>query len=178
MSDKLKLALKWGGIGGLISAVIGLVFYILNVDSSSYLNYLSYAVLVGVLLFGVYEYRDKHLGGYISFKQIMGYGIFIVIVFALLSSIWGIVYMETIDTNLVNEILLKTELDMEEKGLDEEIIQQTLVVTKKMMQPQFFFITSFLFLMLFGTLGNLLVGAVLKKEKPENVLIDETASVE
>ena len=35
MSDKLKSALKWGVMGGVASAILGLMFYILNLDSDS-----------------------------------------------------------------------------------------------------------------------------------------------
>lgn len=173
MSETWKIALKWGAIGSIGAAALGLVLYLLNVDSSSFLNYLSLAILIAVLIFGGYEFRDKINGGFASFQEIFRLASMIVLVFALISSVWSIVYMEVIDTNLVNEILLKTELDMEEKGLDDEIIQQTLAVTKKMMKPHFFFITGFLFIMFFGELAAVLVSLVMKKDKPEELIIDE-----
>ncbi len=173
MSDKLKSALKWGVMGGVASAILGLMFYILNVDSDSALKYVSFAVMIGVIIAGCYEYRDTILGGFGSFKQLLGYAMLLVLVYGLLSSIWAICYMEFIDTGLVNEILLKTELDMEASGADDEIIKQTLVITKKMMLPHFFFLTSLLSTLVIGLIISIPTSAMLRKEKPEELIIEE-----
>ena len=173
MSEKVKSALKWGVIGSIASAILGLIFYILNVDADSALKYLSFAIMIGAILAGSYEFRDKISGNFASFKQIFGYAMLVVVIYAVLSSIWAIIYMQFIDTELVNQILLKTELDMETKGLDDEIIQQTLQVTKTMMKPHFFFITSLLSMLFIGLIISLPTAAFLKKDKPEELIIEE-----
>lgn len=173
MSDKFKSALKWGVLGSVASAILGLIFYILNVDSDSWLKYISFAVMIGVIIAGAYEYRDKLNGGFASLKDILLYAMLLILVYGFISSIWAVVYMEFIDTGLVDEILLKTELDMEAKGTDDEIIQQTLEVTKKMMQAPIFFITSLLGTLFIGFIIAFPTAAVLKKEKPEELIIEE-----
>jgi RsiW-degrading membrane proteinase PrsW (M82 family) len=50
MSDKLKSALKWGVIGSAASAVLGLLFFILNVASDSSLKYVSFAFMIGLII--------------------------------------------------------------------------------------------------------------------------------
>jgi hypothetical protein len=176
MSDKLKSALKWGVIGSAASAVLGLLFFILNVASDSSLKYVSFAFMIGVIIAGCYEYRDTILGGFVGFKKLLGYAMLVVLVYALVSSVWAVCYVEFIDTGLVNEILLKTELDMEAQGASEKIIKQTLTVTKKMMLPHFFFLTSTLSLLFIGLIISLPASAALKKEKPEELIIEEKLS--
>jgi hypothetical protein len=173
MSNKIKSAIKWGLIGSVSSAILGLIFYIFGVDTDSSLKYLSFAIMIGVILAGCYEFRDKISGGFASFKSLFGYTMIIVLVYGVISSIWAVIYMEIIDTNLVKEILLKTELDMEASGADDKIIKQTIEVTKTMMKPHFFFLTSILSMLFIGLIISLPTCAFLKKVKPVDLIIEE-----
>ena len=176
MNDKLQSALKWGVIGSVASAIIGLIFFILNVDSDSNLKYVSFAIMIGVIIAGCYEYRDTLSGGFAGFKEIFKYAMLVVLIYGVISSIWALVYIEFIDTGLVKEILLRTELEMEANGADDEIIKQTLEVTKTMMKPHFFFFTSLLSTLFIGLIISLPTSGFLKKEKPEDLIIEEKLS--
>lgn len=176
MTKKTQTFLKWGLLGGIASASLGLVLFILNVDSSSWINYMGMAILVAVIVAGSYEYRDKIEGGFAGFKQLLGFAMMITLVYALFSSSWAIIYMEFIDTELVSRILLDTEIRMEDQGLMDEQIKQTLGVTKKMMQPHYFFFTSVMSMTFIGLLISLLSSLVLRKEKPTEVIIEEKLS--
>lgn len=173
MNPKTQSAVKWGLLGGLASAVLGLLFFVLNVESSSWLNYLSFAVMIAVVIAGSYEYRDKIAGGFASFKQLLGFGISVALVYGLISSLWAVFFMEVINPELVKEILLDTEIRMEEQGLSNEQIEQTLAVTKKMMKPYIFFFTSLLSITFMGLLVSLLTSLVMRKEKSAEAIIEE-----
>lgn len=131
MNKKTQTFLKWGLLGGVGSASIGLLLFMLNIDSSSWMNYLGMVILVAVIVAGSYEYRDKILGGFANFKELLGFGMLITMVFAFFGSVWAIIYMEFIDTELLSRILLDTEIRMEGQGLSDEQIKQTMAVTKK-----------------------------------------------
>ena len=62
---------------------------------------------------------------------------------------------------------------MEASGADDEIIKQTLVITKKMMLPHFFFLTSLLSTLVIGLIISIPTSAMLRKEKPEELIIEE-----
>lgn len=173
MSAKIKSALKWGLIGGIGAASLGLIFFVLNVERSSWLNYLSFAILIAVIIAGSYEYRDKIAGGFSNLKQLLGYGMIVALVYGLISSIWAIFFMEVLDPGLVKDILLDTEIRMEEQGLPDDQIRNALEVTKKMMQPQIFFFTSLISILFVGFLVSLLTSFVMRKDKPEELLIEE-----
>ena len=48
--------------------------------------------------------------------------------------------MEFIDTELVGRMLLETEINLENQGLSDEQIDQTMEITVKMMKAPFFFL--------------------------------------
>jgi hypothetical protein len=173
MNPKRQTAIKWGLIGGVSSALLGLLFFILNLESSSWLNYLSFAVMIGVIIAGTYEFRDKILGGFASLKKLLGFGILLALVYGIISSMWAVFFMEVLDPGLVKEILLDTEIRMEEQGMSDVQIKQALEVTKKMMKPYLFFFTSLISILFFGSLVSLLTSLVMRKDKPEEIIIEE-----
>jgi len=171
MNEKLQSALKWGAIGGLSMIILGLIFYILNIEYGSTLNYLGYAILVGVILMGSYEFRDKLNGGYATFKELFKYAIIICLIYALISTFWSIVFMQFVAPDLITEVLTQTRMQLEEKGIDEAAIEVSLNMTRKMMQPHFFAMTSMFALMVVGALISVLISSVLRRFKPEDELI-------
>ena len=174
MSDKIKSALKWGGIGGVSMTILGLIMYILNIEYGSKLNYLGYAILIGVVLAGSYEFRDKLNGGFATFTELFKYAIIICLTYALISTIWSVIFMQFIGTDLVSEVLEQSRIQLEERGLDEATIEMSLSWTKTMMKPHFFALTSMFALMVVGTLISVLTSSVLRRFKSdEDLIIDE-----
>ena len=174
MIDKVKSIVKWGAIGGIGVAILGLITYILGVEYGSWLNYFGYAVLIAVVMAGSYEYRDTLNGGFARFGELFKHAILICLVYAVISTVWSIIFMEFIGTDLVAEVIEQTRMQLEEKGADEATIETSLNWTKKFMQPHFFALTSMFALMFVGALISLLTSSVLRKEKQEDdLIIDE-----
>ena len=176
MSHKIHIALKWGLLGGISTALLGLVLYLLNVERASWLNYVVFGLLIGVIIMGTYEYRDSVLEGFANFKKLLGIGLLIALVFGIVNALWGVYYMEFLNPTLLNDLMLDTEISMEEQGISDEQIKQTLNVMKTMMKPHFFFVTSLLNMLLVGLFGSSLTSLVMRKEKPEELIIDEKLS--
>lgn len=176
MKNLTQTFLKWGLLGGIASATIGLILFMLNIDSSSWISYVSIVILIAVIIAGSYEYRDKLAGGFANFKQLLGFAMKITLVYALFTSFWSIAYMEFIDTELLGRMLLETEISLENQGLSDEQIDQTMDLTEKMMQAPYFFLVSMFNTALLGLLISLLSSLILRKEKPEELIVKEKLS--
>lgn len=176
MSHKMRIALKWGLVGGISTSLLGLVLYLLNVERASWLNYVVFGLLIAVIIMGTYEFRDTVLEGFANFKKLLGIGLLIALVFGIVNALWGVYYMEFLNPTLLNDMMLDTEISMEEQGISDEQIKQTLDVMKTMMKPHFFFVTSLLNILLVGLFGSSLTSLVMRKEKPVELIIDEKLS--
>lgn len=176
MKNLTQTFLKWGLLGGIASATIGLILFMLNIDSSSWISYVSIVILIAVIIAGSYEYRDKLAGGFANFKQLLGFAMKITLIYALFTSFWSIAYMEFIDTELLGRMLLETEINLENQGLSDEQIDQTMDLTEKMMQAPYFFLVSMFNTALLGLLISLLSSLILRKEKPEELIVKEKLS--
>jgi hypothetical protein len=168
--------LKWGLLGGIAYATVGLSLFMLNIDSSSWISYVRIFILIAVIIAGSYEYRDKLAGGFANFKHLLGFSMKITLVYALFTSFWSIAYREFIDTELLGRMLLETEINLENRGLSDEQIDQTMDRTEKMMQAPYFFLVSVFNTALLGLLISLLSSSILRKEKPEELNVIEKLS--
>ena len=62
-SKPLATALRFGLIGGIVSIIISLVFFLLQMTESQISKYLGYAILILVIVLAIQHYRDKVSGG-------------------------------------------------------------------------------------------------------------------
>ncbi len=93
-------ALNWGVIIGLVSIVYSVILYMLNLTFNQALGYASVIIIIVGLAIAMKNYRDKVLDGVLPFGKAFGFGILIIIVAALLGSIFTYLLYAVIDTGL------------------------------------------------------------------------------
>ncbi len=161
-----SIVIKWGLIGGMVSIIIGLITYLLGLSDSNYFKYLGIIAMVAVVILGLFEYRDKLNGGFASFSDLFKVGLLIGLLITVISSIWSLIYMNFIDTEMISNILLQTEINLESKGMSDKEIKQAMEITKKFMTPISMFIMGFASSLLVSGLVSLVSAIVIKNPKP------------
>ncbi|MFO8129692.1 MAG: DUF4199 domain-containing protein [Bacteroidales bacterium] len=165
-----KIALNYGLIFGIIVVVYSLVIYILGVDmkTQKWLGYGNFVILIIGMILGVKAYRDKYLGGYISYGKSFT-TVFLIGLFAMvIVSIYNYVYMTVINPGFMEEILRTTEETILESNpnMTDAQIDQALEMTQRFSKPWLSAIWSFVG----GTLITLIISLILaaffvKKDK-------------
>lgn len=173
MNEKIKVGLRWGLIGGFIVSIIGLIAHLIAFESTLVLSLLTFAVIIAVVIAANYEFRDKINNGWAKFGDLILVSVISAVVFGIIAGLWNVLYMEIVNPDLAAEILEKTRTDMKEKGLEPEEIEQSLAVTKKMLNPFIFFFVSIIQSTILGVIAGLPTGAILKREEPETISLDE-----
>lgn len=159
-------------IYGLLTAAISIVFsvlmYLFDTPYDSPLMYFSFAILLAGMIYGTLTYRNNFLGGNISFGKAFISGFLIVLISALVSSIYSYVFMVFIDPSYLDKIIEKAvenaEAKMSEKGLSAEQMEPGLAMTRKFMSPVAMTIMAILSSALIGGILALIAAAFLKKE--------------
>jgi len=166
MSTK-SIIIKWGLIGGLITIIVGLLSsYLLGMYNSKMIQYVEILLMIAILVFGLFEYRDKLNGGFASFKELFKVGLMIGLVFAIISTIWSLIYINFIDTELIARTLLQTEIKLEAQGLSDKVIKDTLKISAKMMKPAYMAIMGIASTLIISSIISLVSALVIKNEKP------------
>ncbi len=150
-----------------ITIAFSMIMYIVA-PLNDWSNYISYLFYGGILFWGLTQWRSKQ-GGYISYGQAMAHASFIMLIYTILISIWTYVFMTFIAPDLIDQILLKMELDMEKKGVSEEQMAMIMESSKTFMTPGMMILFAFLVNLFFLTIINLILCAFVYKNKPVQI---------
>ena len=132
-----------------------LVMFLLDVEQDSPIMYISYIILALGLFWSIITFRDKHRGGFIDYKGAFSSGFYTGLFVAIITGIFTFFYVQYIDPDMIQEILLKAEEGMLESNPDmsDEQVEQALSITQSMTSP--------IMLGVWGFIGNLVVSAIL-----------------
>lgn len=158
-----KYALNYGSLIGLGMITVSFVFYLLDMSDSMVGNLLSYIIMIILLVLGCRNYRDQESGGYISYGKSFSLGILMVIVAAVILSIFTYVLLTYIDPNLLQTSIEKAEQMLIEKGISEEYIEKQMYYTRKYSTPILATLWSFLGILFIGLIFTLITSAFIKK---------------
>ncbi|GAB1405166.1 DUF4199 domain-containing protein [Lentimicrobium sp.] len=159
-------ALKYGVITGVAYILLSLLLYSFDLSGNTWAGYVSFLVLIGGIVAGTITYRDKHSGGYLSYKRCLGSGVLISLVAGVLMGIYSFVFFQFFDPEMINKMLELAGQNMADKGMTEDQIDQAMNVTRKFMTPLWMTITSLLSIVFWGTIFSLIASIFIKKEDP------------
>jgi hypothetical protein len=165
--------LRFGLTGGLLSALIFLIFTVTGLSSpdkpnSGYLSgFLTFAILITLVVLAIRRQRDEVQGGYINLGQCILVGLGVVLLSTLISSLVSLIYTQFIDPGFTERMMAQIEDAWEAQGMSEEQIEAARSWTAFMKSP---FLTIAFNLLCFGIGGlilALITGLIMKREKPE-----------
>jgi hypothetical protein len=159
-----NVALKWALVGGLVNILLGLTFYIVNIPLDSKVRYFTLLVSIAVVIGAAMEFRDKVNFGFASVGQIIKLSLAVGLIMGAINGVWGIVYPAFIDTTMQETILLQTEINLEEAGMDRARIKEALKWTEYMFKPGVIFGMAIIGALFLSLLIAIPAGLILKRD--------------
>jgi hypothetical protein len=157
--------MTWGAITGIILIVYSLVLYLAHQTYNQALGFLSYVLLIAGIIIGSIAYRDKVLGGFISYKDAFVTGLLITIFAGILSSFFSFILIRYIDPSVVEQSIAKAEEKMINRGMSEDQVELAMEKTKEFMGSPLMVLVGLLSFAFIGTIISLITAAIVKKEK-------------
>ncbi|NTW23935.1 MAG: DUF4199 domain-containing protein [Lentimicrobium sp.] len=156
-------ALKFGLFTSGAYILVSLLFYVLDVDKSSWVQYLVFLVLIAGIVLGIIQYRDKHAGGFLSYGKCVTAGILISVVVGLVMAVYIYLFMTYFDPGQIEEMAEMAEQKLVDQGMSDEEIDQAMVIARKFMSPVFSAVSSVFSMAFGGAVISLIAAAFLKK---------------
>lgn len=166
-----KANLNNGIILGLAGIVFTLVLWFMDQTLNKSLGYIWLLVLIVILYFMIKSYRDKFLGGFITYGQSLGAGIIIMLYYSIISAIFAFILYKFIDPGLTEKMIAMSEEAMIARGLPEAAMEQGMKIQEKIMKPGILAALSIINTVFFGTIMSLLISIFTRREG--NPLIDD-----
>ncbi len=149
-------ALRYGVIISGVGIVFTIILYLLDMDTSTLAQLLGYLVLIGGILVGTLEYRDKVNEGFIKYSQVIGLGVLMAVVAAFILGLFSIVYMQYINPEMMEQIILIQEEKFIEQGMTDEQIEDAIGYMRKFSNPIF----SIPFTVIWYAFAGLVISAI------------------
>ena len=164
---QVKVAMTYGVMYGLSSAIIYLIFYFAGADIDNKApQWIGYAILIATLFIGIKSYRDQDLDGFISYGKSLGTGTLIGMFGGIISGFFTVLMFTVIDPGMAQKIIEQAQQDMIEKGtMSEEQIEMAITWTRKFMNPGILFVFSIIGSVFMAFIFSLMVSIFTKKEQ-------------
>ncbi|SDB81588.1 DUF4199 domain-containing protein [Williamwhitmania taraxaci] len=140
----LQPAMTYGLILSLGIILFSVVTYAMNnFNPSIPVQALQWAIMIGLVYFGQYKYRNDSKGGFLTYGQSLGFGTLIGFFASIVYSLFFIVMVKVVDTEYIQKMLQAMEQAMYEKDLPEDQIKMMMDMYSQKM-----------------TIGMLIVGSI------------------
>ncbi len=166
-----KPALIYGAIVGFVGILLAVILYFLNLSMETWVQWLSLAVTLAVMIYCLTAYRKEYLGGYASFGQIY----LMALVIGIISTILGAAFSYLLYTVIDPELLDKVRLMAEDRVLSNPRIPENMHedILERMdgrFTPARMVRTALIWGTAMYAIIGLILAAFIKKSKPENPL--------
>lgn len=101
----MKHAMTFGAIIGLSLVAYNVILYISGMTFNKGLNWIQYIILFGGIYLGTKAYRDKLLGGFITYGKALGTGVLISVFVGIITTFFNFIMMRFIDPGLVDKYM-------------------------------------------------------------------------
>ena len=162
-----KFAMNYGLILGLVMIIIGVVTYVtgLALKLVQWPQWLYYVIFPITVIYAISQYK-KNNGNLLSLGEAIKIGVIIGVISGLVYAIYILIFNYIIDPEFMDLIMEATRDKMlENPNMTEEIVDQSLAMMEKFMNP---LVGSSVWIALsafFGLLYSLIGGLVMKKEQ-------------
>lgn len=160
-----RLALKWGGILGLVLILITLIMYITSPAGSPGFSALTLIAMVAFLSLALLEYRRTN-EGFITYGEGMSIGALLSAVAGLLSSAFITFYNVVIDPTIQQRATELAREEMEKRNISDEQIDQSMEMMQKFQSPGILFVAQVFGTIIMGVLLTLIVAAIVRRNRP------------
>ncbi len=158
-----KWAMTYGLYLGIFHIVVLMILYFREQLFTNVVSgYVVAVFVVGILWFGMTNYRDKVNGGVLSYGKGVGIGVMIALFGAIFASVTIYILM-TFDPSLSTQYLNVLEQAAAQSGLADDMIDSMMKMYEIITRPGIMAFSKLLGLVFWGTIASLIIAAIVKK---------------
>ena len=160
----LRPAMTYGLIIALVIIIFAVLQWILNLQKSTLMNWLSIASYFTVLYFCLKNWRDEYNGGYIRYGQSLNAGILFMFFASIIYAFYFVIYVKWMDPTYISRYLDSIEEIYYKRDMPEEQITQVMSWLAKLRGPGMQFFWGIVGTTFTGVLLSLIVSIFIRKE--------------
>jgi len=159
--------IRYGLISGVISIAYFMIMVVADINMTEGIGRWASLLITGVIIYLAHKYYKENGDGFMTIGQGTGIGFWMALVSTTISSVFTYIYMKFIDNSMIQQILDKQREAMEERGMDDDQIDQAMTMTEKFMTPEIMLGTGIVFGIIIVVILALVISLVTQKKNPE-----------
>lgn len=161
-----KHAMNYGLIMGVALVILSLITYLAGaIKAPTWVSFINYAIMIGIIIWGTMKYRDEVLSGAISYGNALGFGVLISLFAGIIVAVFTFLLTTVIDPDYIGKILALTEEELVKRGMSDDQIEAAIEMQKKFMSPLIISVSALFGMVVMGFIFSLITSIFLKKEK-------------
>lgn len=158
-----KNALTYGLYTAAAYVLLSLLYYALDIYRITWLNYLTYIILIAGIVLATINFRDKINGGFISYGKAFLTGLYISLITGIVFALYSWVFYTYIHPDGIRELIELTEQAMVDRGMSDDMIDAQIEMSAKFMKMPLLNVVAFVGMLFWGIIISLITSAFLKK---------------
>jgi hypothetical protein len=159
-----KSTMTSGAIMGFGLIVFSFLTYIAGLNENKVLNLFTYVILIGGIVYGIKQARDKINNGFISYGHAVGAGTLVALFASIILAFYVFILMKYVDGSILAKTMELAQQKWSEGGMSEDQIESLTKMMETFMTPGLAAFGTIFSLTFFGTIISLIVSAFMKKE--------------
>jgi len=163
-----KIAYTYGIYLALISIIVLVIMYVLNLEKSWTLSIISTVLSILLLVYGIKTYKKENQN-FISIKDAIKVGLAIAAIAGVISAIYTYIHYSYIYPEFIEIVREQALLEATDSNpnMDKETLETTVKMMNMFTSPFMMATFSLIGSLFFGFIISLITGAVVKNERPE-----------
>jgi len=164
----LNKAMIWGLFTGIASILVASAFYIAGLFLSPALGWVLFLVYTGGIVMSAKAYKKAIAeDAPFAYGKAVGLGVATLFFASIIMALFYYILYAFVDPQLVDQAAALAEEASLQMGLSEEMVEQQMVIQRKLLSPMFIAVSQMFNVILFGLFISIITSIFLKK-KPEN----------
>lgn len=158
-------SLVFAFVAAIIWMIITYLIYSMEMFDNMLIGWVPYIGLIGMMVYGQINWKNKKEGGIISYGQSFLYGLFYSIWLALIVGVWTYLLYSVIAPDFMSKMLEVSRQKMEADNMPEEQVEMAIAMSEKFMTPGIMVTGAIIFVSIFGVIVALITSAFIRKER-------------
>ena len=167
-----KIALNYGVLLALLSIVLQVISYVLDVhiDRPWWLSVAQLVISVGVLVYGIKLFKTEN-SGFLTVAQALKTGLAISLVAGVIAVVFNYFFVNYIDPDFIQKTLEFSRQQMIEDypNMTEAQIESSMAISEKFMSVWIMSAIAILATLFFGFIISLIAGMIMKRNPPHQL---------
>jgi hypothetical protein len=161
-------SIYYGLITGGAMIVFSLIMFLTDLYLNKAVNWIGYVFLVGGMIWGTLDYRNKYAHGFLTYGKAFGSCFWIGLFAGIIASVYLFVFVKFIHPGFINELLdqMRANIQSSNPDMSEEQMGQAISMSSKFMSPVMMTIWGLVTYAAMSAIIGLILAIFLKKEDP------------